>query len=113
MKTVILKTSLVGPRGSYAFGDSYTAASEAEATRMVEAGQASWPPEDQTAELEKAREGEAQAQAEAKAAKDGESKAKAEVEQLRAELEKLKAPAAKKSTPATKAADKSKEEGTK
>ena len=108
MKIVILKTSLVGPRSSYGPGEPYQAASEEDAKRMVEAGQAEWPKEDQTAALEKAREGEAQAKAEAAAAKDGEAKAKAEAEQLRAELEKLKAAPAKKSAPA-----KSKEEGTK
>lgn len=113
MKIVILKTSLVGPRGSYAPGDPYTAASEKEATRMVEAGQASWPPEDQAAELEKARKREAQAKADAEAAKEGEAKAKAEADQLRAELDKLKAASAKKTNTAPKAAAKPKEEGTK
>lgn len=112
MKTVILTTSLVGPRNSYGLGDPYQAASEAEAKRMVEAGQAEWPKEDQTAALEKAREGEAQAKAEAAAAKEGEAKAKAEVEQLRAELEKLKAAPAKKTTTA-KTTAKPKEDGAK
>ncbi|MBT2925331.1 hypothetical protein PN39_05505 [Vibrio anguillarum] len=105
MKTVILTTSLVGPRNSYGPGDPYQAASEAEAKRMVEAGQAEWPKEDQTAALEKAREGEVQAKAEAAAAK-------AEAQQLRDELEKLKAEPAKKTTPA-KTTAKPKEDGAK
>lgn len=49
MKTVILTTCMVGPRASYAIGDAYQAPSEDQAKRLIDAGLAKWPEEEQTA----------------------------------------------------------------
>ena len=45
MAEVILTTSLVGAKGSFAPGDTYVAASEKEAQRMIKAGLAKKPDE--------------------------------------------------------------------